>query len=187
MLNKAIGKITKEIQSLDGRISQSMKIQTSVDYIQTLRNKRKGLEQALTLITEEEEENNTPEQNINFASSIIDFKLKEPEILVDKFISFINDTHILTNYHHDYSNEEMLGIIKFLTPLFTSDDNVRIVNKRYNTSLGKRLREALIDLENQRDKELFHLLMNAKEGNNDNYISFLEKKIGSKEELKSNN
>jgi hypothetical protein len=176
MNTEIITKIEKEIETLRGRIYSNDNPNT--EYVHLLRGEQKGLENALVILKENTEivEDTADDFKVNFASSIMEFKLKSPEILVDKFIGFINDTHILTNYHHDYSNEEMIGIIKFLTPLFTFDENIRLVNERFNTSLGKKLRESQLNLEVLRDKELLNLLLNARNGKNNDYIDFLERR-----------
>jgi hypothetical protein len=114
-----------------------------------------------------------------FVGNIFNIRAISVEELEENWTAFKNDIMTLCLYHHDYSIEEMIGIVKFLLPIVTFDDNFGLLNKKYNISCGKQLREVLdyLEIKNLEEKLAF--------ASGESKVHFLEKEIERRNEYKN--
>lgn len=106
------------------------------------------------------ENNDKDFDRINFASPLIDISIRSQKAMDDHFMGFCNDFHILSNYHHDFTTEEMIGVHKFLEPLMIMDDEVQTYNKRFNVRVGSHFRVVRERLQEIQRQEMINLLEN---------------------------
>jgi hypothetical protein len=91
--------------------------------------------------------------NANFASKLFNIEIKDKESIEKHFIGFCNDFSILSQYHNDYTIEEMIGIAKFLQPVIIFDENIREFNQENGVRLNKEFRIVLERLKSAKDRK----------------------------------
>jgi len=72
------------------------------------------------------------------------FKVDVPEEEEDfssKWITFKNWIITSCDYHHDYTIDEMIGILKFIIPVVVFHETFEKRNKQYNINCGKQLKD----------------------------------------------
>lgn len=115
--------------------------------------------------------------NYNFASRLLDIKVRSKKAISDHFRGVLNDFSILSTYHKDFTISEMIGIIKFISPVILFDDTVAEYNKEHNVKLGRTLRETLDYLRNLEHKETLDRLEKASKGEFTSYCEILKGNI----------
>ena len=115
--------------------------------------------------------------NYNFASNLIEMKIRDVDSVEKYFNGFCNDFHTLSNYHHDFSTEEMVGIMKFLEPLIAFDDSIDGFNEKFNVNIKLQYRRMLDFLKHLKDKETLELILNSKEQQLIHYENILTNNI----------
>jgi len=74
--------------------------------------------------------------------------------LLETITTFTQDTYILTQYHHNYTIDQMIGIVKILQELYYTEESYRVKLEKYgNVSIGMRLELTLNRLYKAKEKE----------------------------------
>jgi hypothetical protein len=73
---------------------------------------------------------------------IIDLAKEEDfEEFVSRWTRFKNWLIVSCDFHHDYSIDEMLGVLKFIIPIITFDDSIEKINNHFKINCGQQLND----------------------------------------------
>jgi len=153
--------------------------------IEALENFIKELKEAINSEASPKEEVEEEIFNYNFASRLLDIKVRSKQAISDHFRGVLNDFSILSTYHKDFTISEMIGIIKFISPVILFDDTVSEYNKEHNVKLGRTLRETLDYLRNLEHEETLDRLEKAAKGQFESYCEILKGNIKEYQDKKS--
>ena len=104
-------------------------------------------------------------------------KIRSVEDIEDNFNAFCNNFHTLSNYHRDFSTEEMIGIMKFLQALILFDNKTKAFNDKHNVNIAHQFRRMLNTLREIQDVETLERLENAADGQLNTFIKILQDRI----------